>query len=214
MDPDILKSALKWVEKQTYLRTKQYRMLSNGIQGEFLQAFSLMLRPTHILELGTFTGYSTLSLSRGLQENGTIDAIEIYDELEDLIREGFQRGGISDKVSLHIGDAKEIIPTLNKEYDLIYIDANKREYCQYYDMVFQKLNPGGYILADNVLWSGKVLLDTPPKDAQTQSIIAFNKKVKEDNRVENVILPIRDGISVIYKKNYPQFVATADNTKR
>lgn len=198
-DANTIKEALEWVERQTYLRTKQYRMLSCGDQGELLQAFSLMVKPQNILELGTFTGYSTICLARGLSESGTIDTIEIYDELQDIIEEGFKRGGLEGIAKLHLGDAKEIVPSLDKKYDLVYIDANKREYSQYYDLVFDKIPVGGYILADNVLWSGKVLLDNPPSDAQTQSIIAFNKKVREDRRVENVILPIRDGINVIYK---------------
>jgi predicted O-methyltransferase YrrM len=205
MDAKVLNSALEWVERQTHLCTKQARMLSNGDQGCLLQAFSLMVKPLHILELGAFTGYSTICLSRGLQEGGSIDTIEVYDELEDIIRGGFRRAGLIDVAGrediahLHIGDAKKIIPTLDKMYDIVYIDANKREYKEYYDLVFDKIRPGGYILADNVLWSGKVLLDNPPKDAQTQSIIAFNKMVAADPRVENTILPIRDGINVIYK---------------
>ena len=205
MDAKVLNSALEWVERQTHLCTKQARMLSNGDQGCLLQAFSLMVKPLHILELGAFTGYSTICLSRGLQEGGSIDTIEVYDELEDIIRGGFRRAGLidvagrEDTAHLHIGDAKKIIPTLDKMYDIVYIDANKREYKEYYDLVFDKIRPGGYILADNVLWSGKVLLDNPPKDAQTQSIIAFNKMVAADPRVENTILPIRDGINVIYK---------------
>lgn len=205
MDAQLLNKALEWVERQTNLCTKQARMLSNGEQGRLLQAFSLMVRPTNILELGAFTGYSTICLSRGLQEGGAVDTIEVYDELEDIIRGGFRRAGLidvpgrEDIAHLHIGDAKKIIPTLDKMYDIVYIDANKREYIQYYDLVFDKVRQGGYILADNVLWSGKVLLDNPPKDAQTQSIIAFNKKIEEDDRVENVILPIRDGINVICK---------------
>lgn len=199
MERETLKQALEWVERATYLRTKQYRMLSNGVQGEFLEAFSLMVKPRHILEIGTFTGYSTLCLSRGLQEGGMIDTIEIYDELEDIIREGLMRSGLTPNVSLHIGNAVKIIPTLDTTYDIVYIDANKREYSEYYDLVFDKVRVGGYIVADNVLWSGKVLLENPPKDAQTQAIIAFNKKVEEDKRVDNVILPIRDGINVIYK---------------
>lgn len=205
MDAAVLNSALEWVERQTNLCTKQARMLSNGDQGRLLQAFSLMVQPENILELGAFTGYSTLCLSRGLKEGGRIDTIEVYDELEDIIRGGFRRAGLTDVqgrddvAHLHIGDAKKIIPTLDTMYDIVYIDANKREYCEYYDLVFDKVRRGGYILADNVLWSGKVLLDNPPKDAQTQSIIAFNKKIKEDGRVDNVILPIRDGINVIYK---------------
>ncbi len=205
MDAQVLNKALEWVERQTNLCTKQARMLSNGDQGRLLQAFSLMVRPTNILELGAFTGYSTICLSRGLQEGGSIDTIEVYDELEDIIRGGFRRAGLidvpgrEDMAHLHIGDAKQIIPTLDKMYDIVYIDANKREYIQYYNLVFDKVRPGGYILADNVLWSGKVLMDNPPKDAQTQSIIAFNKMVQEDTRVDNVIIPIRDGINVIHK---------------
>ncbi len=205
MDAQLLNKALEWVERQTNLCTKQARMLSNGEQGRLLQAFSLMVRPTNILELGAFTGYSTICLSRGLQEGGSVDTIEVYDELEDIIRGGFRRAGLidvpgrEDIAHLHIGDAKKIIPTLYKMYDIVYIDANKREYIQYYDLVFDKVRQGGYILADNVLWSGKVLLDNPPKDAQTQSIIAFNKMVQEDTRVDNVIIPIRDGINVIHK---------------
>lgn len=205
MDAKVLNSALEWVERQTHLCTKQARMLSNGDQGRLLQAFSLMVKPLHILELGAFTGYSTICLSRGLQAGGSIDTIEVYDELEDIIRGGFRRArlidvpGQEDIAHLHIGDAKKIIPTLDKMYDIVYIDANKREYKEYYDLVFDKIRPGGYILADNVLWSGKVLLDNPPKDAQTQSIIAFNRMVASDPRVENTILPIRDGINVIYK---------------
>lgn len=205
MDAKALNNALEWVERQTHLCTKQARMLSNGDQGRLLQAFSLMVKPLHILELGAFTGYSTICLSRGLQDGGSIDTIEVYDELEDIIRGGFRRAGLidvpgqEDIAHLHIGDAKKIIPTLDKMYDIVYIDANKREYIEYYDLVFDKIRPGGYILADNVLWSGKVLLDNPPKDAQTQSIIAFNRMVASDPRVENTILPIRDGINVIYK---------------
>jgi predicted O-methyltransferase YrrM len=205
MDAQLLNKALEWVERQTNLCTKQARMLSNGEQGRLLQAFSLMVRPTNILELGAFTGYSTICLSRGLPEGGSVDTIEVYDELEDIIRGGFRRAGLidvpgrEDIAHLHIGDAKKIIPTLDKMYDIVYIDANKREYIQYYDLVFDKVRQGGYILADNVLWSGKVLLDNPPKDAQTQSIIAFNRMVQEDIRVDNVIIPIRDGINVIHK---------------
>lgn len=205
MDIQVLNSALEWVERQTNLCTKQARMLSNGDQGRLLQAFSLMVRPTNILELGAFTGYSTICLSRGLRDGGRIDTIEVYDELEDIIKGGFRKAGLMDVpgrediAHLHIGDAKKIIPTLDKMYDVVYIDANKREYIEYYNLVFDKVRSGGYILADNVLWSGKVLMDNPPKDAQTQSIIAFNKMVREDHRVDSVILPIRDGINVIYK---------------
>lgn len=198
-DINKLDAALNWIERETNLRTKHSIMLSNGEQSLFLQAFSLMVKPQNILELGTFTGYSTLSLSRGLTQTGVIDTIEIYDELEDIINEGIRRAGLEDRVNLHIGDAKEIISTLDRMYDIIYIDANKREYIEYFNLVFDRLKIGGYILADNVLWSGKVLIDSPPKDAQTQAIIAFNNMINEDARVENFILPIRDGINVIKK---------------
>lgn len=200
-----IKEALLWVERESNLRTRQARMLSNGVQGEFLQAFSLMIKPKNILEIGTFTGYSTLCLARGLSEGGHIDAIEINDELEDIIMDGYARGGLiggdEDVVSFRLGDAKVIIPTLNREYDLVYIDANKREYSDYYNMVFDKVVYGGYILADNLLWSGKAMMENPPEDEQTRSIIAFNRLILNDLRVESVILPIRDGIGVIYKKN-------------
>lgn len=198
MDRDI-NEILSWIERETFLHTKLSRMLSKGDQALILQMFSLMVHPKAILELGTFTGYSTVCLSRGLDKNGIIDTLEINDELEDLIREGLSKGGLTDRVNLHIGDALEIIPTLNRMYDLVYIDADKREYCNYYKALFDKVSLGGYIIADNVLWDGKVLLKEPPKDAQTQSIIAFNEMVKNDSRVENVILPIRDGLSIIYK---------------
>ncbi len=200
-----IKEALLWVERESNLRTRQARMLSNGVQGEFLQAFSLMIKPKNILEIGTFTGYSTLCLARGLSEGGHIDAIEINDELEDIIMDGYARGGLiggdKDVVSFRLGDAKVIIPTLNREYDLVYIDANKREYSDYYNMVFDKVVYGGYILADNLLWSGKAMMENPPEDEQTRSIIAFNRLILNDLRVESIILPIRDGIGVIYKKN-------------
>ncbi len=195
----MIESTLKWLERQTNLRTKQSRMLSNGEQGRFLQEFSKELRPENILELGTFTGYSAICLSVGA--TGVLDTIEIFDELEDLIREGIKRSDLESKIFLHIGDAKDIIPRLpgDRKYDLIYIDANKREYITYYNLVFDKLNRGGYIIADNVLWSGKVNMENPPKDAQTQALIAFNKMVEEDDRVENYILPMRDGMNIIKK---------------
>lgn len=254
MDGKIIKEALDWVERETALRTKQSRMLSNGIQGEFLQAFSLMLRPQAILEIGTFTGYSTICLSRGLQEGGVIDALEINDELEDIILGGYARAellreqvaaGSSDAVGLsgadesasaaglsgaveysgadestsaaglsgnadlmsgtahlHIGDARKIIPTLDRTYDLVYIDANKREYIEYYRLVFDKIRPGGYIIADNVLWSGKAEMDSPPQDPQTKAIIAFDEMIRSDTRVESVVLPIRDGVCVVRVLNH------------
>lgn len=203
LDREKIVEALAWVERETHLKTRQARMLSCGDQGELLQMLSLMIKPKNILELGAFTGYSTICLSRGLQDDGMIDTIEVNDELQDIIETGFQMAGLlekdSEKVRLHIGDAKSIVSSIDKEFDMVYIDANKREYCEYYNLVFDKVKIGGIILADNVLWSGKVLLENPPTDAQTQSIIRFNNMVKNDKRVEVVTLPLRDGLSLIYK---------------
>ena len=168
--------------------------------GNFLSFISQMVKPKRILEIGTFTGYSTIALSSGLSEGGIIDALELNDELEDLILEGFERAGIADKVKLHIGDAKETLPTLNETYDLIFIDANKREYLEYYNLVIDKLKSGGFVIADNVLWDGKVFDLENNRDAQTVGIQRFNEFIKKDERVENVILSIRDGINLIRKK--------------
>ena len=194
-----LSDALIWLERETNLRTNHARMLAGPQLGRVLEMISRMLKPQNILEIGTFTGYSAICLAQGLGSDGHLDAIEINDELESLIREGFQRAGLEEKISLHFGDAKVIIPELNKKYDLIFIDANKREYCLYYDLVFDLLSDGGYILADNVLWDGKVYQEPTPSDAQTKEIIKFNKKIKEDHRVESFILPLRDGLSIIRK---------------
>lgn len=191
--------ALQWLERQTHLRTNHARMLSGREQGSLLALISRLAKPACILELGVFTGYSTICLAQGLTPGGTIHAVEINDELEDLIREGYGRAGIEDRVQLHFGDAKQIIPQLDCRFDLVYIDANKREYCDYYRLVFDKVADGGLILADNVLWDGKVLQEPVPRDAQTQGIAAFNDTVAADSRVENFILPLRDGLSVIRK---------------
>lgn len=201
MDTAKLKSALAFIERETHLRTKSYRMLSDGVQGEFLQAFSIMARPRAILEIGTFTGYATLCLSRGLLPGGHIDTIEIDDEMTDIFTRAFAMAGAGDAIRPHTGDALSIIPTLSGPYDIVYIDADKREYCNYYDMVFGKIRPDGYILADNVLWSGKTALAAPPHDRQTASIMDFNSRTAADPRTESLILPIRDGLAVIHKKN-------------
>lgn len=191
--------ALRWLERQTHLRTNHARMLSGPQQGRLLSLISRLAKPVNVLELGVFTGYSTICLAEGLAPGGTVHAVEINDELEDLIREGYDRAGISGKVQLHFGDAKEIIPTLDCRFDLVYIDANKREYPEYYSLVIDKVVPGGLILADNVLWDGKILQEPMPQDAQTRGIAAFNDMVAADPRVENFILPVRDGLSIIRK---------------
>lgn len=195
-EPD---SVLKWLEKQTNLRTNHSRMLAGNILGKTLEMISIMISPKNILEIGTFTGYSTICLSKGLKEKGCIDTIELNDELEDLIKEAFVKAGVNENIVLHKGDANTIIPTLDKVYDLVYIDANKREYCKYFDLVIDKVRKGGFILADNVLWDGKILIEPLPNDAQTQEIDKFNQKIEADSRVENVIIPLRDGLNIIRK---------------
>ena len=206
--------ALDWVEKQTHIRTNYARMLSGKLQGELLRILVQISGARRILELGTFTGYSAICLATHLPQDGHLDTLELNDELEDLILEGFERAGLDEKISLHIGDCKETLIRLRSEigisdgrtllseklYDIVYIDANKREYCEYYDLVFDMIRPGGLILADNVLWDGKVCMDPMPQDKQTVGIARFNDMVAADPRVESVILPLRDGLNVIRKK--------------
>lgn len=207
--------ALKWVAKQTHIRTNHARMLSGAIQGELLRIIVQTTGAKRILELGTFTGYSAISLASALPEDGHLDTLELNDELEDLIVEGFERAGLSEKISLHIGDCKETLRRIRTEaglaeecrtpapdilYDIVYMDANKREYCEYYDLIFDLVRPGGLILADNVLWDGKVCQDPLPQDKQTLGIARFNDMVSADSRVESVIIPLRDGLNIIRKK--------------
>ena len=216
--------ALGWVEKQTHLRTNYGRMLSGSVQGELMRMLVLMSGARRVLELGTFTGYSSICLAGALPEDGHLDTLEVNDELEDLILEGFRRAGVSDKITLHLGDCKKTLRALSDKiaavssasktcgdapecapsgdsllYDMAFIDANKREYCEYYSLVLPLVRKGGWILADNVLWDGKVCEETVSQDRQTQGILRFNKMVAADPRVENVILPIRDGLNIIRK---------------
>ena len=202
--------ALDWVEKQTHTRTNHARMLSGAVQGQFMRMLVQMTGASRILELGTFTGYSAICLASALPEDGHLDTLELNDELEDLILEGFERAGLSEKISLHIGDCKETLRSIRSEmgpepapeklYDIVYMDANKREYCEYYELVFDMVRPGGLILADNVLWDGKVCQDPLPQDKQTLGIARFNDLIRDDRRVESVILPLRDGLNLIRKK--------------
>ena len=212
--------ALEWVIRQTHIRTNHARMLSGTIQGQFIRMMARTSGAKRILELGTFTGFSAICLASGLPEDGHLDTLELNDELEDLILEGFERAGLQDRISLHIGDCKETLKGLRSDmglpaepdgavheaentgllYDMVYMDANKREYCEYYDLVFDMVRPGGLILADNVLWDGKVCRNPLPQDKQTVSIARFNDMVSADPRVETVILPLRDGLNIIRKK--------------
>lgn len=205
--------ALAWVEKQTHIRTNHARMLSGSVQGQIMRMLVQTSGASRILELGTFTGYSAICLASALPENGHLDTLEINDELEDLILEGFERAGLGETIDLHIGDCKETLRRLRTEmgldkgeadpaklYDLVYMDANKREYCEYYELIFDMVRPGGLILADNVLWDGKVCQDPLPQDKQTLGIAKFNDMVSADPRVDSVILPLRDGLNLIRKK--------------
>lgn len=195
--------ALDWLQKQTNIRTNHARMLSGPVQGRFLKMIVEMCGARRVLELGSFTGYSGICLASGLPEDGHLDTLEINDELEDLILEGFSRAGLRERISLHIGDCLETLKRFREEgrepYDLVFIDANKRDYPEYYELVFDLVRPGGWILADNVLWDGKVALDPMPQDRQTLGIDNFNRRVASDPRVESVIIPIRDGLNLIRK---------------
>lgn len=198
---------LLWIRRQTHLHTNHARMLSGEVQGALLTLLVRSIGAKRILEIGTFTGYATACLAKGLPEDGGhIDSLEINDELVGLIKEGWERAGVADRISLHVGDALETLSKLaggtgaDGFYDLVYIDANKREYCAYYEAVLPLVRPGGVILADNTLWDGKVVEDPLPTDAQTQEILRFNEKVAADPRVECVIIPLRDGLSFIRKR--------------
>jgi predicted O-methyltransferase YrrM len=194
-------AVLQELNRQTHIRMLQPRMLSGHLQGKILRMLVQMINPMNVLEIGTFTGYSAISMALGLQKKGaTIDTIEINDENEEFIQSFIDKAKMDTTIQLHIGSAIDIIPQLNKKYDLVFMDGDKRQYRKYYDLIFDMLNPGGYILADNVLWDGKVVQELHPNDAYTKEILAFNKMIKEDERVEKVILPFRDGISLIRKK--------------
>ncbi len=192
---------LQELNRQTHIRMLQPRMLSGHLQGKILKMLVQMINPQNVLEIGTFTGYSAISMGLGLQKEGAvIDTIEINDENEEFIQSFIDKAQMEKTIQLHIGSALEIIPQLNKTYDLVFMDGDKRQYRKYYELIFDKLNRGAYIMADNVLWDGKVVQELHPNDAYTKEILAFNQMVKEDERVEKVILPFRDGISLIRKK--------------
>lgn len=177
------------------------RMLSGHLQGRILKMFCRMMRPKRILEIGTYTAYATLCLAEGIDEDAVVHTIEINDEMEDFIMKYLDKSPLKSKIKLYFGDAMDIIPQLNETFDMVFIDANKRIYSEYYDLVFPMVRPGGLILADNTLWDGTVIEDhVPSADKQTWGILDFNEKIKEDNRVEKVILPLRDGLTMIWKK--------------
>lgn len=190
--------ALSWIEKQTHIRTNYPQMLSGPVQGQLLKMLVELCGAKRIIEIGSFTGYSSTCMALGLPEDGHLDALELNDELEDLMREGWEKAGVSGKISLHIGDAIETLRSLSGQtYDIAFIDANKREYCEYYEAVFPLLHSGSLIIADDVLWDGKLWDGPLPKDAQTRGLARFNDMVRDDRRVEVVMLPLRDGLSLI-----------------
>ena len=196
-EPELLKK----LNHETWEKVINPRMLSGHVQGRVLSMISHMIKPLNILEIGTYTGYSAICLAEGLQKDGKIDTIDINEELESIAKKYFVKAGIKNKINSWFGDAKNIIPTLNKKYDLVFIDADKINYSVYFDLVFDKINVGGYIIVDNVLWSGKVIQELKSEDMDTKAIVAFNKKIQEDKRVQNVLLPVRDGLMMIRKIN-------------
>lgn len=191
---------LKKINRETNAKVLMPRMLSGHLQGNVLSMFSKMIQPHQILEIGTYTGYSAICLAQGLQKNGKLHTIDINEELEKMVREFFTEAGMDNKINYYIGNALEIIPTINEIFDIVFIDADKKNYAKYYDLVFDKVKSGGYIIADNVLWSGKVLGAPEKMDADTKAIDTYNKKINADIRVENMLLPIRDGLMIARKK--------------
>lgn len=187
------------LSRETQLKTMYPRMLSGHIQGKLLEMISFMIKPLNILEIGTFTGYSALCLAKGLKVKGKLHTIEVNPELAAFSIKYFEKAGMMDQIVQYTGDAREIIPTLNMTFELVFIDAGKEHYLQYYNMVFDKVLSGGFILADNALWAGKVIEEEKP-DKETRGIVEFNEFVMKDTRVENLLLQVRDGIMVIRKK--------------
>ncbi len=188
------------INRHTHLKVMMPRMLSGHMQGRILATFSHMLRPSRILEIGTYTGYSALCLAEGMHPEGTLITIDVNKELEATVRRHFKEAPQGHLIDFRLGNAKDIVPQLPGPFDLVFIDADKVAYSQYYDLVIDKVRPGGFIIADNVLWSGKVLPKTGTKiDKNTQALLDFNDAVQADARVENVLFPVRDGLMVIRK---------------
>lgn len=188
------------LHRYTHLKVIHPQMLSGPVLGGFLRMISKMIKPTFILEIGTYTGYSAICMAAGLQDGGHLTTIEVNDEVAEIASGFFIKAGISDRIDLRIGDALDILPTLDQSFDLVFMDANKEHYIRYYDLIIEKVKPGGYIMADNVLWDGKVL-DPAFTDLSTETIRQFNHKVTQDERVENILLPIRDGIMLMRKQD-------------
>lgn len=191
-EPELLRE----LNRETHLKVLRPRMLSGHFQGRFLSLISRLVSPRYILEVGTYTGYSALCMAEGLQKDGELHTIDIDEELYDLQRRYFDRSDYGEQIKQHTGNALDIIPTLNIKFDLVFIDADKPNYHKYFDLIMDKMNRGGVILSDNVLWSGKVVEEVKPDDESTIALVEYNKKLKEDPRVETVLLPIRDGLTI------------------
>ncbi len=191
---------LQELNHETWEKILTPRMLSGHLQGRVLSMLSHMIQPTNILEIGTYTGYSALCLAEGLKKNGSIDTIDINEELESFAKKYFDKAGLSNIIHQHIGNALDIIPTLNKKYDIVFIDADKSNYINYYNLAFDMINPGGYIIADNVLWSGKIIEPIEEMDEDTKTLVDYAQHLAKDNRVQQIIFPIRDGLMIARKK--------------
>jgi len=190
---------LRQLNRNTHAHVLRPRMLSGHVQGRLLSMFSWMIRPRRVLEIGTYTGYSALCLAEGLTDDGRLTTLDNNEELEDFARSYWQQSPLGPKIDFRLGQAADVIPTLTDTFDLVFIDADKLNYALYFDLVIDKVRPGGFLLADNVLWSGKVVEPVKPSDKETRAVLDFNQKIQDDPRVENVLLPIRDGLFVIRK---------------
>ena len=184
------------LERETNYKVLMPRMISGKIMGNFLKLISNLKKPKHILEIGTYTGYSAICLAEGITKDGQLHTIEINEELKLFSRKYFKKANLENKITLHIGNAIDVIPTIDLLFDIVFIDADKKNYCKYYELAIQKSQTGGYILIDNVLWSGKVLDEAKVHDIETQEIQKLNNLIINDNRVENTLIPIRDGLMI------------------
>ena len=188
------------LNRRTHVSILQPRMLSGHYQGRLLSMLAHMIQPKRVLEIGTYTGYSALCFAEGLQEGGKVTTVDVNEELEEFVQSYIEKANCSDKVEYIVGDAMEVVAKMDEQFDLVFIDADKKNYCNYYELVFDKVKPGGYIIADNVLWSGKVLEDYDSLDRETKILMDYNKMVHEDDRVQEILLPIRDGLMIARKK--------------
>ena len=210
LPPEIEDYVLRYTEKEpellnelnreTWEKVLIPRMLSGHLQGRVLSMLSQMIQPKNILEIGTYTGYSAICLAEGIQTNGTLHTIDINEELKPIVDRYIKKSGLENTIINHIGKAIDVIPTLSEKFDIVFIDADKTNYSNYYDLVFEKVNKGGYIIADNVLWSGKIIDTKETLDEDTLALIAYSEKIQNDERVQNVLFPIRDGLMIAKKK--------------